>query len=378
MTRQREYPELSIAWFVSPHGYGHAGRAAAVMAALHEIEPDLHFHIFTKVPAWFFECSLTGGFHYHSVMTDIGLVQKNSLEEDLPETVNRLSSFLQSEEEQAAELASTINELECRLAVCDIAPLGITAAGKAGIPSVLMENFTWDWIYEAYVNHETRMASFIPWLRDRFERADYLIQTEPVCKPRQANLTTVPAGRRARTPPEETRDRLGIPEKAKMVLVTMGGVFCRFPFLHELEGLEGIITVVPGAAEDIERRENLLLLPHQSGFYHPDLIGASDAVIGKIGYSTFAEVYHAGVPFGYIARSVFPESPVMVAYVKEHLNGMPVQDSSFLDGSWIAELPELLSLGRVERPVPNGADQAARFIYDLLSCPSGLTAKKGS
>jgi len=30
-----------IAFFISPHGYGHAARAAAVMEALHRLDPEV-------------------------------------------------------------------------------------------------------------------------------------------------------------------------------------------------------------------------------------------------------------------------------------------------------------------------------------------------
>jgi hypothetical protein len=35
----------SIAFFISPHGYGHAARACAVMAAMHELNPSIRFEI---------------------------------------------------------------------------------------------------------------------------------------------------------------------------------------------------------------------------------------------------------------------------------------------------------------------------------------------
>jgi hypothetical protein len=46
-----------IAYFVSPHGFGHAARAAAVMEALSEIDTGVQFEIFTTVPFWFFRDS---------------------------------------------------------------------------------------------------------------------------------------------------------------------------------------------------------------------------------------------------------------------------------------------------------------------------------
>ena len=73
----------TIACFVSPHGFGHAARACAVIEALSRSRPAFRFHIFTTVPRWFFAESLSGCFEYHLCCTDIGLVQVSPLEEDL-------------------------------------------------------------------------------------------------------------------------------------------------------------------------------------------------------------------------------------------------------------------------------------------------------
>jgi len=74
----RDLPEEAprrIAFFISPHGFGHAARAASVMEALAQIEPSYRFDIFTTVPAWFFAKSNSFTFKYHRLLTDIGLVQ---------------------------------------------------------------------------------------------------------------------------------------------------------------------------------------------------------------------------------------------------------------------------------------------------------------
>jgi predicted glycosyltransferase len=114
-------------------------------------------------------------------------------------------------------------------------------------------------------------------------------------------------------------------------------------------------------------KENLRLLPNRSDFFHPDLINASDAVIGKAGYSTIAEVYHAGVPFGYVTRSQFRESEALADYIKGNLNGIALGEDGFQDGDWIRYLPDLVSLPRIQRSGLNGAVHVARFIGALLN-----------
>lgn len=365
-TANRDLSRTTIAYFISPHGYGHAARAAAVMAALAAQGPSVRFEIFTRVPAWFFQDSLALPFGYHDTPTDIGLVQKDSLNEDLPATIDRLDSFLPFEPTWLRELAGLVKRLKCRLVICDIAPLGIAVAHQAGLPAVLVENFTWDWIYEGYVSTNPRLRRHIAYLRDQFRAADYHIQTAPVCAARPAVLTTLPVSRKIRQPARELRRQLGIADQAKVVLLTMGGFSWRYNFLEQLAHQPDLHFIMPGAVQQVEQRDNLLLLPHQSGIFHPDLVNASDVVIGKLGYSTLAEVYQAGIPFGYVPRPRFRESPALAAYVEQNMSGMAITEADFETGRWLAYLPGLLVRPRRRRQV-TGADQAARFIWNIVA-----------
>jgi hypothetical protein len=336
------------------------------MEAMIAQNPAVHFEIFTLVPQWFFQDSLTGTFGYHPVLTDVGLVQKNSLEEDLPETVQRLDNFLPFTPDRLEKLAEQVRRLECRLVVCDIAPLGIAVAHQAGLPAILIENFTWDWIYEGYALEEQGLNRHIAYLRDVFRTADYHIQAEPVCDRRAADLMTPPISRKLRTPAEALRVRLSIPEQDKAVLLTMGGVPWQYTFLEQLAGRNDVHFIIPGAAEQWERWQNLLLLPHQSGIFHPDLVNTSDVVIGKAGYSTLAETYQAGIPFGYISRPKFRESLILADYIKQEMNGFAISEADFREGEWLDHLSDLLALPRLTRHNNGGADLAASFIWDRL------------
>ncbi len=214
----------SIAYFITPHGFGHATRAAAVMAALQRRQPDLHCHIFTRVPCWLFEESLDGPFTYHAVTTDVGLVQRDALAVDVAVTVEKLASTLPFPVELIQGLARTVREAGCEWVFCDIAPMGIAVAQAAGIPAVMVENFTWDWIYQGYVDLDPRLQLYSDQMAAYFNAADIHFQTEPVCRPHVAAHTVAPVARSPRTPPAQIRQRLNIPEGAATVLVTMGGM----------------------------------------------------------------------------------------------------------------------------------------------------------
>lgn len=150
-----------------------------------------------------------------------------------------------------------------------------------------------------------------------------------------------------------------------MILITTGGIPQRYDFFRKLDEQREIMFVMPGAGPEKKISGNLIILPHRSDFYHPDLANASDAVIGKVGYSTLAEVYHAGVPFGYVARANYNESGPMVDFIKQQIPGIAVAESEFFEGQWISKITGLLALPRVHRQGTNGAEQIAKFILSI-------------
>jgi hypothetical protein len=353
--------QSSIAWFVSSHGLGHAARASAVMAALQERFPELVIHLVTRSPEAFFRETVSGSLVVHPVETDVGLVQKNSLHEDIPATLERLRAFYPFKETLLDELAAEV--CGCRLVVCDIAPLGIAVARRAGIPSVLIENFLWDWIYEGYLDDYPELQDTVDYLRPLFESADIHIQTEPGCIPiDSADLMTFPVARKVRMPPDTIRKRLSLGPDENVLLLTMGGTPEDYRFAERLKAFPGVRFIVLGGAGAASRNGNLILLPHHSGFYHPDLLNACDAVVGKVGYSTIAEIYHAAIPFGYVTRPRFREAQRLADFVDANMVSVRLPNQAFHDGKWIERLPDLLALSRESRQAPNGADQAADFL----------------
>jgi len=326
----------------------------------------VRFEIFTTVHPWFFEDSLGGSYTYHRLETDVGLVQETPLYADLTKTVERLSRWIPFRESQISGLARSLERLNCRLVACDISPMGIAAAREAGLPSVLVENFTWDWVYQEYAEKCGGLRPHAEYLGRLFSEADYHVQAQPVCSPGSADLTVLPVSRRERQSGKEVRRRLGIAENSKMVLVTMGGIPEDYRGMKGLSLPEDLFVVVPGAGRTSEICPNLIALPRRSEFFHPDLVTAADAVVGKVGYSTLAEVYHGGAPFGYIKRANFRESHILAAFIERHMNGLPIDARNYRTGEWISNLPRLLEMPRITRGVPNGATQVAKFICSLL------------
>lgn len=334
------------------------------MAALAQRCPNLQFHVLTTVPRWFFAQSLSTPFRLHRVITDIGLVQRTPLDEDLPATVRRLDTLLCDRGHGLGRLVDRIGRLGCRLVIADISPLGIAAARRLGIPAVLIENFTWDWIYRGYSKFEPRLERYAAVLAEQAAMADLHIQTAPVCRRDDAAVLVSPVARRSRLSPGQVRGELRVPADEPVVLLTMGGIRWSCEGLAPLEGDRRAWYVVPGGAAERRTRGHLVTLPFHSELYHPDLVQAADVVVGKLGYSTVAEVYHGRSAMAYLRRSRFPESPVLADFVRREAPSAEVAERDFRDGSWLDVVSRLLDAPRSRTPTSNGADEAADVILN--------------
>jgi hypothetical protein len=145
----------------------------------------------------------------------------------------------------------------------------------------------------------------------------------------------------------------------------MGGMDWRHSGLERLAALAPTHLLFTGGEAGSDIPANVHFLGQQSGFFHPDLVAASDAVVGKLGYSTLAEVYHAQIPYGYIPRAHFRESAVLGDFIHAQMSGLPIAEDTFVNGRWIDAIPALLAQPRPQRQPINGADQIADFVSDL-------------
>ncbi len=357
----------TVAYFITSHGFGHSTRALAVMQAMLKKDSSLMFEVFTSTPRWLFEEALSDKISYNECLTDIGLIQKTALEEDLEETVKQINAFYPVEKSMVSPYVSLLQEKSCELVICDIAPIGIIVAQGLGVSSVLIENFTWDWIYSFYQDKFPGMGDSVDYLSSLFASATYHIQATPVTVFQKADLVTNPVSRERMFSRVDVRMKLGVSNEKKLVLITMGGGHSLGEYeLDRMTEFDDCVFLIPSNGKELTKNGNLYRIPFSYEIGHTDLINTSDAVVGKIGYSTLSEVYHAGVPFGFIPRAQFPESPILEKFIKENMPSLLITESCFNNGDWLNSLPLLLEINRINRDEENGSIQASRFILDLL------------
>lgn len=354
---------LRFAWFVTPHGFGHAARSAAIVEALGHRLPQLEVELWTSVPEWFFAESLTVPYRRRELACDVGLIQRSPVAEDLPASLAALARFWGAADGgRTAEVATAVAGSGAACVVADIAPFGLEVARAAGLPGVLIENFTWDWIYDALTAEEPRFAAWAERLRGRIAVPDLHLQLEPCCRPLPGGRPVPPVARAPRQRREEIVARLGIPPGDAVVLVSLGGVEHRLANLGPLAACAGATFVLPGASADERREGNLRLLPHHTPMHHPDLVAAADVVVGKLGYSTVAEAVAAGSRILYVPRRGFRESAVLEDYVGSRLPVAAMAAHELESGAWVARLPEILARPRPAGDARSGAAVAADLI----------------
>ena len=352
----------TLAVFVSSHGFGHASRSCAVLEQLCDLEPNVQIELFTRIPEWFF-ASLGQHLHFHELDCDLGLVQTDAFEVDFRATLASLSERLPFQPDLIQDLAQRVSALGCHAVLCDIAPLGLAVAKAARLPSVLVENFTWDWIYSGLAQQAPALESYATLLRPLFTGAELHIQTEPVCLPAENAHRVGPIARNFRMSASETRNALSVAAADPLVFITMGGTPIGFPFLEQLKArFPEIRFAVSGASERIETDQNLTLLPVRCPLHHPDLVRAADLVIGKAGYSTIAEVHAAGVPFGCFTRADYPEMGPLVKFIEREIPAKMLAPGQFANGAWLDDLPELLAMKRVSRSSVSAAAECAALV----------------
>ncbi len=337
------------------------------MSALRARDARLHFHVFSDIPqSLLVEALGPSGFTYHVLRMDVGLIQRTLLCEDLDGTAAALDALYPLDAAAVTALAGQLQALSCEWVLCDIAPVGLVAAREAGVPSVLIENFTWDWIYAGYASAAPAIARHAPYLKGLFDTAGLRITTAPACErvPGSHGVGTI--SRAPRQSAAVVRKMLGAEEDEPLLLFNLGLDDAMLALAEWPDALARVRMIVPVPDISAQSNAQLICIEAHGRFYYPDLMHACDGVVGKVGYSTVAEAYHAGVPYAYLSRSMFRESAPLKAFIDAEMPSVSLGADALTGEAWRKALPELMRLERRSRDVINGADETADAILAFV------------
>ncbi|KAL6302490.1 hypothetical protein BKA93DRAFT_886963 [Sparassis latifolia] len=147
MSRSNEHNVLTLAYYCSGHGYGHATRVSAFACHLLCLDPPPVIHIVSSAPKHVFSASIAKGALYRYAEIDPVIVQPLAYRVDRRKSVDVLESFLQQKDGKLLEESRWLLSIDADCVLSDAAFLGCLAANQAGLPSVLVTNFSFDSVY---------------------------------------------------------------------------------------------------------------------------------------------------------------------------------------------------------------------------------------
>jgi len=356
--------KINIAYFITGHGFGHGTRSAAVIEQLVQLDPLIDLHIYTDLPAFLLRQSISHPFELHVGPVDFGLVQHSAVSVNIDQSIKQLEDRFESLMRDHEKIALELKKNQINAVVSDISPLGILAAQAANIPSFLVSNFTWDWIYQGLAVLDRRFISWADRFGQIYEDCDFRFECTPHCNTvAPDSLLVGPVARQTRVSPAEIRRQLGVQANQKLVFLTLGG-WVGHPLV--VAPSDDFFVVAAGQTDQEVPGENRLQIPWESRFFHPDLVQAADLLICKLGYSTVAEAYLGGTAVLYLARHDFPESPKLAAFVEGQMLASEVTEEQLTSGHWV-QLYRTLSQPHSLETIPvAGARQIADTIIKTL------------
>jgi hypothetical protein len=364
-----------VAFYISGHGFGHASRQIEIINALADrLDGGGSILVRTTAARWLFDRTLRTSVTLLHGVCDTGVVQVDSLRLDEAATASAARDFYATFGERVAEEASFLREHDVRLVVADAPPLACAAAAAAGVPSIVISNFTWDWIYERYRDEfDNGAPGVLDIIRDAYAQA-----SEGWRLPLGGGFETFRSvrdlplvARHATKGRHEVLDALALPSARPLVLLSFGGYGIDGLDLRALDCLDEWTAIVTGRTAPSALPEGVAFVNerriYESGMRYEDLVAAVHVVATKPGYGIISECVASGTAILYTSRGRFAEYDVMVREMPRILRCAYIDQATLLAGCWKAALTTLSAAPPPpERPATNGAEIAAQRIAALI------------
>jgi UDP:flavonoid glycosyltransferase YjiC (YdhE family) len=357
-----------IAAYVSGHGFGHSTRVAEVLRELRRREPGYPLAVVTSAPAELYGFPELEGLVFRQQECDVGLAQHGALVIDTTATIARWRDFTADWPRRVEAEAEWLRTIGARLVLGDIPPLAFAAAARAGLPSVAMANFSWDWIYRHLARREPALEDGARWAAEGYGQAGRLLRLPFYGDmPAFRTVEDVPlVARQPTRPRDESRRALELTSQPTVVL-SFGGLGLRgfdpqvlaalpeyvFITTHDLGTLPANVRVVSSSTLG------------RLGLGYIDLVAAADVVVTKPGYGIVSDCIGAGTRVVYTDRDDFPEYPILVEQMSRWLPAAFVTQQDLADGRLSAALRDVLGCAVPPPPDCTGAQVVAARLLDL-------------
>jgi len=374
----------AIVFYISGHGFGHASRSIEVINAILAQRPETRVGVRTSAPRWLFDLTVKGKVTYSTLECDTGVVQIDALTLDEADSIRRAASFHSDLVTRAASETRALRELGAGIIVGDIPPLAFAVGASAGIPSIGLGNFTWDWIYGDYPR--VRLApSLLPAIRGAYAKASMALRL-PMSGGFESfsNVRDIPfVARHASRSREEVCKLLKLPSDKPIVLASFGGlglsgldtdVISKFKKYTVITAVTQPLQRAQKNAPASERKGSFITINEEAmyniGVRYEDLVGAAEAVVTKPGYGIVSECIANDAAILYTPRGHFPEYEVIVEEMPKYMRAAHISHDDLFAGKWESLLDKLLAQAKPKKkPETNGAAVAADILLKALDKP---------
>jgi len=334
-----------IVYYITSHGFGHTVRSCEIVRHL---PAEMPLTLRTVVPEWFLRRELgERPFTLAPAAFDCGVLGPDSARIDLALTVTRAEALQAQNEARRAEEVAFLKGCGARLVVCDVPAFPLRVAREAGVPSILVANFTWAGIYrhlEAFFCDDealrVRTDALIAQMQLDYAQGDLLLATDmaiPIeaCRKR----ADVPLVARRGTPRRAELVRaLGLDPARPIFLIYLGRDGIEGLEWERREHLRGFsfISFSPPA-----RTDGFIHRVPEDLISHGDAVASVDGVVAKPGYGICGECVAGGVPLIYPPRPEFAEMRAVEALMARWGGGVAIEEEDFRTLNWRPSLDRL-------------------------------------
>jgi L-arabinokinase len=351
---------MNIAYYITGHGFGHAVRSVEIINALLRTDRNLNLYIRTSAPAWIFKHLDASRVRLDPIDLDVGAIQKNSFSVDKRATLQQYANRIAQKSRCVDRECSFLTDQSIDIVVSDITPMAFDAAHRLGLPSFGVANFSWDWIYNDWIEDHPSMRFVVDDIRQSYQKCSLLFRLPFYGSLSAFNpVIDVPlVARRSQVPRTALRHQLGYRESDILILMAL-----------RQQDLEPVQWDKLDVNDDMTVLSSKII-PHprfslidERAVHFPDLLNACDAVVSKPGYGIVSECIANQTKLLYVPRKDFAEEPILQNALDQWATSNCLKPTDFKAGSWHTHLNALLQKPDHWPEIAlDGADLIARIL----------------
>jgi len=337
-----------IAFYISAHGYGHAGRSLEVIAELERLHPVT---IISEVPEFFFRPRSAAV--YRQEAFDCGLIQKDSVRGDVSATLRKIQGIIGQAPSLLVEERRFLERHQVQLVVVDSPSLPLEAARAAGIPGVTLTSFGWDYIYAPFAAQDSAWKEVCAWFRQGYSEASHSFHY-PFSAPLNAHSQEVPLVARAGQSLRQqiAHDSGADPDKPWAVV-----------WFHQLDMDPGQLENLP---YELFTKMDWPRARRTSADFG-DLVASADVVITKPGFGIVSDCIANHKPIVYVPRDDFSEAFLLESAIQNYCAYARIESHDLYGGNWLESLEKARKARPAQPPPPqNGAAYIAQRLAGII------------